>query len=145
MTNSAYTDLPQSLACKEMGAAQNKFPQMGWIYSDDGPEFASLVRVKGFIKGGPYLDCDDRCFWPGVDKRVAALPFYTDDPNEQSVVGLLEQLGFIIEYKIGSGQSYWRAERPKLERWAPKSTSLGALLMACYEKWKEQQPAHAQA
>lgn len=116
LENSIYTNLEQSLACKEMGAEQD-WNGPGWVSPSRGdPYFTSNHEM--------WIREHESAFAAAVP-FVAALPFYTDDPNEQSVVRLL------ATYDI----------HPMLTRegkWQLHETfdSLGALLMACYEKWK---------
>lgn len=125
--NSAYTNLEQSLACKEMGAKQNKFPQAVWWESrthDGSPLWLFYYGLQRYI--------------PNPLSWVTALPFYTDDPNDQSVVGLLGSFGFHITFRDPiKWRAWWNTRGGRgISQFQQGFDSLGALLMACYEKWK---------
>lgn len=119
--NSAYTDLPASLAAKEMGAKQKPSTFYWW---------------RAAFQEEWKLDYTTNIPWDHAES-VAALPWLTDDPNEQSVVGLLESSGYRIG-RFQSPENIWTAST-RGHGWNTTNKSLSALLMACYEKWKESQ------
>lgn len=130
--NSAYTNLEQSLACKEMGAKQ----------IESQPLFIWWRHLRGLTQKDKewHLDYYVMSEWYHAHRQgrdqymeyVAALPFYTDDPNEQSVVGLLKSSGWFITIYPQRKFGLWAPGRGDEQYF----DSLGALLMACYEKWK---------
>lgn len=129
--NSAYTGLEQSLACKEMGAKQ----------IESQPLFIWWRHLRGLTQKDKewHLDYYVMSEWYHAHRHgrdqymeyVAALPFYTDDPTEQSVVKLLESLDLTCS-RTDNGRWYLY-RRGVMELYA---NSLGVLLMAYYEKWK---------
>lgn len=153
--NSAYTNLEQSLVAREMGARQDNWPQMVWAQWPS----PHLGYCEGPNREGAlycYLK-DGHNFLMREGEWVAALPWLTDDPGEQSALGLLETLGmfwcrsddgkFLAWYKLKE------AIHPSLQ--APKGwitseehldgafDSLDALFMACYQRWRAGQQAAA--